>query len=83
MMYSSTLPTNGANNMWFFGKRRNIAQSDAKEAQIQAIRQETLGKIDEAAKSTERLNKLLEKDGGVTYMLFLATGGDRRNGRTK
>jgi hypothetical protein len=37
-----------------------------------------LNKIDRATQTTKLFNDKLEKDGGVTYRIFLATGGDRR-----
>lgn len=60
----------------FWRKKKEIEdERDAKEAQIKAIHEETLKKIDQTAKSVKRLNKLLDDP---TYRIFLATGGDKR-----
>jgi hypothetical protein len=62
----------------FFNRRKAKAEDEAKERQIQEIRQETFQAIDAAHQSATKLNQLLEKDGGITELIFLATGGDRR-----
>lgn len=61
-----------------FFRKRKFQELETKEKAIQAIRQETLKKVDAATSNTKKLNKLLDKDGGVTQLIFLATGGDRR-----
>lgn len=66
--------------MWFFRHKRNDTQEmDRKEAEIQRIRGELLDTIDHASETTQRLNKLLEEKGDRAYLIFLATGGVRRN----
>jgi hypothetical protein len=64
--------------MWLFGKKKRDAELAAKEAEIQAIHQRTLDKIQTTADKTDRVNKLLKDNKGVTELWFLATGGDRR-----
>jgi len=65
--------------MFWFKKKKSIEEEmQAKEAEIKAIHEETLKKIDQTAKSVKKLNKLLDDP---TYKIFLATGGDKRNGR--
>lgn len=64
--------------MWVFGRRKHVEVLAKKEAQIQAVRKKYLKEIDNATSNTKRLNDLLD-DGGVTYRIFLATGGDLRN----
>lgn len=67
--------------MFWFGSKKRKKQDAAKEAEIQAIREEVNDKIKEAAEKTEKVNKLLEDKGGTTYLIFLATGGERRSGK--
>lgn len=64
--------------MWLFDRQKRQEQAQEREAVIQAIRKDTFNKIEEATEKTERVNKLLD-DRGITYLLFLATGGGRRN----
>lgn len=64
--------------MWFHHGNKRQEELDKKEAQIQAVHQDTLKKIDVSVKKTEKLNNLIEGDAGVTRMIFLATGGSRR-----
>lgn len=62
--------------MFSFGKRKH------REAQIQALKKSTFKKIDKANKSAERVNDLFEdRDIGITEMIFLATGGEKRNAK--
>jgi hypothetical protein len=61
-----------------FFNRKKDKEYDRKEAQIQAIRQDTLKKIDKAQVSTSKVNELLKEDLGITGMIFYATGGDKR-----
>ena len=62
--------------MWIFRHKQRIP--DPREIEIQALKKSMLNKIDRATQTTKLLNDKLEKDGGVTYRIFLATGGDRR-----
>lgn len=69
--------------MFWFRKRKPIDEEmQAREAEIKAIHEESLKQIDQTAKSvkksTKMLNKLLDDP---TYRIFLATGGEKRNGR--
>jgi hypothetical protein len=65
-------------NMWFFHRKKREQQLRAKDAQVKAIHRDTLKKIGVAAKKTEKLNDLLEENEGITELIFLATGGERR-----
>lgn len=66
--------------MWFARKRDS--QRNKKEAEIQAVRQETLRSIDKAIYATSKVNDLLEDDKlGTTELIFLATGGEYRSKR--
>ena len=58
-------------------RRKKADTTDAKEAQIQAIREDTFKKIDKSNKSTKKLITLLESK-RVTENIFDATGGKRR-----
>jgi len=91
MTYYSTVIDGEIKTMWFW-RKKTVSREKAfqkKEAQIQAIDRDTLKTIDkaskkimEASKKTEKLNNFIEKeDGGVTELIFLATGGDRRSNR--
>lgn len=63
--------------MRFFKKPRNhIAKQ---EQEIQAIRKDTLKRVDKATRSIDKLNDLLDDPNlGITGKIFLATGGGRR-----
>lgn len=65
------------NIMWFH-KKNHKDDIDPREAEIQATRSEIHKKIDEVADTTEKINKILEENGGTTYLIFLATGGGNR-----
>lgn len=65
--------------MFRFGHKK-AETTEAKEAQIQAIRKDTFKKIDKSNKSTQKLITLLETK-GVTENIFEATGGERRRGQ--
>lgn len=64
--------------MWFIRRKKQAAALAQKEAEIQAIRHETLEKLDTATQNTKQLNQALKTGGGVTELIFLATGGGRR-----
>lgn len=67
--------------MLFFNRKKRVREDAKKNAEIQEIRQETVKAIENAHKQTKQLNKVLTKldeQGGITHMIFLATGGDRR-----
>lgn len=66
--------------MWF-RKRRPIPDSDEREAEIQAIRADLYKKIDAATNSTAKLNRLIDERRDTTWLMFLAMGGERRNGK--
>lgn len=81
MIYYSIFITNGVRSVLFFRSNRQRAD-EAKEREIRAIRKETFEKIEVAHKSTKKLNKLLDRDGDIARMIFLASpGGSRRHGR--
>lgn len=63
--------------------RRRAATDIKKEAEIQAIRQDTFKKVDKANKSMDKLTDLLDNKSGVTELIFYATGGAKRDKRTK
>lgn len=70
----------GVNSMSIFHRKKTV--HDPKEAEIQAIREETFRKIEKSNKSTQKLINLLEsKTLNVTENIFLATGGERRQKR--
>lgn len=65
--------------MFFKRLRKKEEQTQAMEREIQEIRQETLHHAEVAARSTDKLIKLLNDDKlGVTGRIFYATGGARR-----
>ena len=64
--------------MWFLNRRKREKELADKEKQIQAIHRDTLKKIDDASRSNAKVNNFIEKNGGITEMIFLATGGGRR-----
>ncbi len=66
----------GGVSMWFWSSQKK--QPDRRELEIQRLKKTTLEKIDHATDATKQLNDKLEKEGGVTELIFLATGGDRR-----
>lgn len=77
MIYSQILVVNGVHNMWFFGKPKVVDVK--KEAVAQASHKKTIKKINEAKKTSDKLNKLLDDiELGVTGKIFYATGGDKR-----
>lgn len=67
--------------MFWFTRNKRQESIDKKEVEIQAIRKDLNNKIKDAAEKTEKVNRLLEGEGGTTYLIFLATGGERRNGK--
>lgn len=65
--------------MFFRNTCKKPAEHEKKEAQIQAIRQDTLDKIKKATASIDKLNDLLDDPSlGTTGFIFYATGGDKR-----
>lgn len=65
--------------MWLFDRKKRQNEAARKEAVIQAIHAETDGKIEEATRATRKVNQFIEKQGGTTNLIFLATGGERRS----
>lgn len=66
--------------MFFFRSRKQEAKDAEVERKVQAIQKETYKKIDKQTEEMAKLNQLLEDPHlGVTGMIFLATGGYRRN----
>lgn len=70
----------GVGSMWF-RRKRSVTDTDRTEAQIQAVRADLFHTIDQASENTEKLNKLLAQKGDTTYLIFLATGGEKRNAK--
>lgn len=71
------LRPSGVNDMWlpFWIKRK-----PSKEAQIEAIKNDTLNKLDKASKSLKKVNDVLDRD-DVTLKIYYATRDRRkRNG---
>lgn len=64
-------------SMFFLKKPRNhVAQ---KEAEIQAIRSDTIDSLDRTGESLDKFNGLFDKGQlGTTGKIFYATGGARR-----
>lgn len=62
--------------MSIFHRKKTV--HDPKEAEIQAIREETFRKIEKSNRSTSKLIALLESR-GVTENIFDATGAKRRS----
>lgn len=67
--------------MFFFRRKKGVTDDAKKERQIQAIRKDTFKRIDRANKSIDKLTHMIDKDMGVTELIFLATGGDNRHER--
>lgn len=63
----------------FFKSKKRETEEGKKEAQIQAVRSQTLKSISRTKKTSNKLNELLEDNTlGTTGYIFFATGGDRR-----
>lgn len=60
-----------------FSKKRK-EEAAAKEAEIQAIRQETFKSIENLDYSTEALIKTLENNWDITKAIWIAIGGNKR-----
>lgn len=76
--YSHSLITGGV-KMSFFRRKPSPNLDAEKEAEVQAIRKDTFKRIDKASKKIDRLNTLLDDPNlGISGMIFLATGGDKR-----
>lgn len=63
--------------MWFLKRKKRDEEFARKEAEIQAIQEDTFKKIDEATQSAKKLGKLLE-DKTIAEMIYNATGAGRR-----
>lgn len=63
--------------MWFFG-RHGKSTTSKREAEVRAINSEIIQKVDNVTKKAKKLNTRLDQDGGVTWRIYLATGGDKR-----
>lgn len=61
--------------MWFFGRKKFIEEVNKKEAQIQAIHEDTLKQIDESTGPTKKLNQYLSTNTG---RIFLATPASKQ-----
>lgn len=63
-----------------FKRRKHLQREISRKTRvIEGINSDTRQKIDDATKTTEKLKQLLEKN-GITLQIFIATGGDKRNG---
>lgn len=64
------------NRMWFFRNKKREAVEELREEQLQKIRKQTHKYAQDAAKTTNKLVKLLnEEELGVTGKIFYATPG--------
>lgn len=73
--------TSGEANMLWFMPKRNGTKKQSQEAEIQAIREETLATIKKTNKSIEKVNTVLDKKNDIALNIYYATGGDRRKAR--
>lgn len=65
--------------MWLF---RRKSPGTSKEAEIRAIKKDIDRTVDNTVKELEKLNKELEKRGDTAYLIFYATGGGKRSGKS-
>lgn len=87
MTYYSSVIDERSNMSWFFRRKKIEVHQEQQEVQIQAMHHATLKKIDVASnkigaatEKTRKLNELIEGEpGGITELIFAATGGDHRN----
>lgn len=76
--YYSMEAHEGVNFMlWFRKPNDQEVQRRNKESEAQALHQETIDRLEHAGQDIQRTKKIL-KGSGVTELIFLATGGDRR-----
>lgn len=63
-----------------FNRKKRLEVDRIREEEVQAIRSETLDKIDEATKSVAKVNRLYAKSDIKTYtqLIYAITGGDKR-----
>ena len=61
-----------------FWKRKRAAKDAETEAEIKGLRDATNQKIDEASEKLRAVTDLLDLDKDVTYRIWYATGGERR-----
>lgn len=64
--------------MFFRWRRRKTKSEEKQEAEIQAIKEDTLKSVDDATKSTKKAADALSRQPDITLQIFYATGGDRR-----
>lgn len=74
--------TSGDDNMLWFMPKKSGEDKKSKEAEIQAIREETLATIKQTNKSIEKVNTVLDTKNDITLNIYYATGGDRRKARS-
>lgn len=75
----SSMAIGGDAEMWFMKKRPVVNEEAAQqEAEATAINSEIIQKLNRSTAKLKKVNEAIEKDGGVTYRLWLATGGDKR-----
>lgn len=67
--------------MFFRWRRRDKKSEEKQEAEIQAIKEDTLKSVDKATKSTKKAADVLSKKPDITLQIFYATGGDKRGTR--
>lgn len=66
--------------MFWFGRKKQEAIEAKKEAEFRRIHDANIRKNYHAAEQIDKVNKLIENgDMGITELVFLATGGDRRH----
>lgn len=67
--------------LWFSPNKRG-GKKQSQEAEIQAIRKETLATIKQTNRSIEKVNTVLDTKNDITLNIYYATGGDRRKARS-
>lgn len=60
-----------------WSKKNRREQAD-NQAAVDALKKQALTNIEEGTKAVKDLNDKLEKEGGVTFRIYIATGGGRR-----
>ncbi len=66
--------------MWLFNRRKKAVEDTERE--IQALRAEGFSKVDEANRKTDKATNKVEEflsTHDTAYLIFLATGGERRS----
>ena len=69
----SLLIANEEYKMFFRLRRRKTKSDEKQEAEIQAIKKDTLKSVDEAAKSTKKAADVILEQPDITLQIFYAT----------